>query len=111
MPLRSHHRLGLPDPYDELRRMQAETHRLQREIAGRSGIHRITGTSEFPPINLWEGEHDILVVAEVPGVDAESLEITVHDGALGINGTVAPEPEAADAPFHRRERRPDRPMV
>ncbi len=104
MPLRLREDPGSSTSRDELRRIQDELNRLHRRGGHRPWRTRFAGASEYPPVNVWEGEHDILVIAEVPGVAAEDIEITVHDGALSIRGAVAPEAEGGEAVFHRRER-------
>lgn len=104
MPLRLRHGLGLADPFREMRGLRDEMTRFQRDYGRRPGAHRISGTSEFPPINLWEGEHDILVIAEIPGIAPDALEIAVHDGTLTLKGDLIADPEAGDVAHHRRER-------
>lgn len=46
------------------------------------------GTTEyqFPLVNLYDCKDSISVVAEIPGVPKESIEVNYQDGALAITG-------------------------
>lgn len=43
------------------------------------------GGALVPPMDVTETEHDYQVIAELPGVNKEDLEISIHDGVLTIN--------------------------
>lgn len=65
-----------------------------------------------PAIDVQEQENDYTLVAEVPGIDTESLDITVEDGVLSLTGEKKEEKteESGDsqgngARYYRRERR------
>jgi HSP20 family protein len=64
---------------------------------------RTTGTGAFPLINVFNDGEDFVLVAELPGVKKEDLDIQVRGDTLRIQGkkTVSYE-EGASA--HRRER-------
>ena len=40
----------------------------------------------IPPVNICESKDEVLVEAEMPGVDKSRLEVTVQDGNLQIVG-------------------------
>jgi HSP20 family protein len=86
-----------PDPLRELRRMQDELSRAYGTEA--------RGSEEFPPLNLWTGEQGAVLTAALPGVEPDSLEITVHQDTLTLKGKRAPDVGEGDATYHRRERR------
>lgn len=44
-----------------------------------------------PQVDIVESEDRILLVADVPGVDQEGLEITLEKNVLTIKGTVTPQ--------------------
>jgi len=62
-----------------------------------------TGTRAYPSLNMIDGENNIYIEAELPGVTAEELEVTIADGMLTLTGrrTVS-TPEGAST--LRRER-------
>lgn len=59
--------------------------------------HRyLTGTNNrFPAINLYNQDDKILVVAEVPGLKREDLDIQFVDGALTLKGN-RPAPQLGE---------------
>ena len=61
------------------------------------------GAHEYPPINVWANDDRVAVEAEVPGIDPDSIELTVEGDTLTITAKrelSAPE----DARWLRRER-------
>lgn len=58
----------------------------------------------YPALNLTDDGNNFYVRAELPGVDPESLEISVVEGQLLIRGERKIEPEEQKAGYHRRER-------
>jgi HSP20 family protein len=97
MPLRLQPGFGHPDAFGDLRHMREE---LDRAF----GSRRRGTTSEFPPLNVWSGEHDMLVTAEVPGVDTKDIDITVDGQVLTLKGSRRQPEVTANAAAHRRER-------
>ena len=92
---------GIPggvDPFRELRRLQEEMQRLQV-----AGAFRPTA-SGFPAVNLYVGRDGIAVLAELPGVAKEEIEIHAHRDTVTLRGTRRPAAEN-EAAYHRQERR------
>jgi HSP20 family protein len=90
------YRLGTWDPFYELGRLQEEVNRLF------SGV--VQSTSDAPPINIYAGRDDVIVTAEVPGVNPQDVKISVVDSAVTLSVSRNLEKEEADKTFHRRER-------
>ena len=68
-----------------------------------------TGTEPFfsrvyPALNVTEDADNLYVRAELPGVKAESLELSVVEGRLLVRGERKTEVEDKSASYHRRER-------
>lgn len=62
------------------------------------------GAGVFPPVNVFENGEAYLVRAEIPGVDKDTLDVSVKGDELTLRGErriSAAEPAAA---YHRRER-------
>ena len=57
----------------------------------------------YPALNLTDDGNHFYVRAELPGVDPESLDISVVEGQLLIRGERKIEPEEQKAGYHRRE--------
>ena len=60
-----------------------------------------------PRMNVVDGEHDVQVTAELPGLDEKDIEVTLADGVLAIRGERAKESEDSpdDGRYRLRERR------
>lgn len=64
---------------------------------------RTTGRGAFPPVNVFEQGEDFAVVAELPGVKKEDLDIQVKGATLRIRGRKAID-YGEKVSVHRRER-------
>jgi HSP20 family protein len=61
------------------------------------------GRGAFPPVNVFEQDGDFVLVAELPGVKKEDLDIQVKGDTVRVHGKKSVE-YADDASVHRRER-------
>ena len=82
---------------------------LQRAIeasrrSGWFGSTTTTGYGTFPPVNVFRQGDDFVLVAELPGVDKEGLDLRVKGRQVRIKGTKKIE-FADGVSVHRRERR------
>lgn len=66
---------------------------------------RTSGTGWVPSLDVSEGEDEITVQAEIPGVSAEDFDISVIDDVLSISGEKKGESEEKGDNFYRKERR------
>ena len=82
-------------PVRELRRLQEEMDRLARSATAPQG---------FPAINVYAHQDGIVITAELPGVQEDDLDITVHRDTVTLRGQRQDQPEGAQG-HHRRERR------
>jgi HSP20 family protein len=57
----------------------------------------------YPLLNIWEQDDCWYVEAELPGMDMEDLEITVHGTQLSISGERKP-PSGEETTWLRQER-------
>jgi HSP20 family protein len=83
--------------------------RLFDEMMGR-GIRRVADEdgirgSWSPAVNILEGENGIKISADLPGMNAEDVEVTVEDGVLTIRGERRFEEASEGETYHRVERR------
>jgi HSP20 family protein len=59
---------------------------------------------EFPPVNVWASQDGAIVMAELPGVSADQLDISVHQNTVTLRGKREPEALGDEARVIRRER-------
>jgi HSP20 family protein len=93
--------LGGADPFRELRRLQSEMDRVMGSLSAAGGL---AAAGAFPAVNVYASQEGIAVVAELPGIEKDDLEIHAHQDTLTLRGTRRPTAERNDA-YHRRERR------
>ena len=96
-------------PEWELWKPMLEIERMRREmdslLGSRFGVSsRIGSTGVFPLINLTENKDAYFVRAELPGLKAEELEISVTGNNLTISGERKIASEGEKAKYHRKER-------
>jgi HSP20 family protein len=82
------------DPFQDLRG-------AQDEMAQGSA----TATAWAPALDISERKDAYLVTVELPGVEADDLEITFEDGLLTIQGERHLAHDSSEQHFHRVERR------
>jgi len=84
------------NPWDELRRLQHEMEQAFESSFGRP-------ETPEPPCNIWEGEDDVLVTCEAPGIELDGMDISVMGDALTLRHEKAGE-QIPQESCHRRER-------
>jgi HSP20 family protein len=57
-----------------------------------------------PPVDAWETDHEIVLTAEVPGVDVQEIDVKLEGGALSFKGVSEVDAGGGQAVFHRMER-------
>jgi HSP20 family protein len=80
--------------------------RLQRDmnqLVGGLGSRVVTPAS-FPAMNVWTGDDTAVITAEVPGVSADEIDISVVGETLTLSGERKPEDLEGGVRYHRRER-------
>jgi HSP20 family protein len=58
----------------------------------------------FPQINMWSKDDKVTLVAELPGVAANKLDLQVQDDILTLQGNKENGLSGEEATYHRRER-------
>jgi HSP20 family molecular chaperone IbpA len=61
--------------------------RLQREMSHLLGGTSAPITSSFPAMNLYAGDEGVILTAELPGVEADDLDISVIGETLTLSGS------------------------
>ncbi|REK10827.1 MAG: Hsp20/alpha crystallin family protein [Planctomycetota bacterium] len=85
-----------------------EMDRLFNSFFGESfgELGRPFGFAEWgPPLDVEETDKEVLVRAEIPGVKADELELSMSGNALVISGEKKESEERKEKGYHYRERR------
>jgi len=94
---------GWQSPFEEMEAMRRRIDHLNQLFTGEGSTAR-AGAGVFPLINVTEDQDHYYVRAELPGLRAEDLDISVTGNRLALSGNREIAGEAAEAKYHRRER-------
>jgi HSP20 family protein len=89
-----------PDPFNALLSLQQALETFRSSDWLQSGP---SGGGSYPPLNVFRKGDDFVLVAEVPGISKDDLNLQVKDRTVRLSGTkkiAFPE----QASLHRRER-------
>jgi HSP20 family protein len=98
------------DPFTELTSLQDRVNRLLNQpFAPLWRLGRVTEPSLaipsfIPAVDVYEDEHNIVLTAELPGIEEKDLNISVENGVLTISGERRMENEEKRDNFQRIER-------
>ncbi|MFZ0928520.1 MAG: Hsp20/alpha crystallin family protein [Syntrophobacteraceae bacterium] len=87
---------------EDVERARRQMDRLLSVFTG--GVASPTSSGVFPPLIVTEDEGTIYIEAEIPGIKAEDLDISVVGRTLTLSGERKPE-ETQGVNYHRRERK------
>lgn len=90
------------DPVNALLELQRELDRFLSKPPGWD--FGLSGGGVFPPVNMFTDREGVVVRAEVPGVNPDTLDIKIERNTLSVSGERKANGELKGS-FHRRERR------
>ena len=94
------------DPFRELSTMQDRINRIFGDAYTRRYDDDLTQRGEwFPPVDIYENGHDEIVLkAELPGLQREDIELRVENNTLTLRGERKRDTEIKQEQYHRVER-------
>jgi HSP20 family protein len=93
------------DPARDIDSLQGDVNRLFDSFFGRRETTQTTaGRRWVPAMDLAETEDQLVLRADLPGLDRDDIEIEVKDNVLTISGERKAEHERKGEGFHRIER-------
>ena len=94
------------DPFREFAQLQDRINRVFSDAYGRSDEGLMSSGTWVPPVDIYQnGDHEVVLKAEVPDMTREDIDITVDNGTLTIRGEKKLSSEVTEEQFHRIERR------
>jgi HSP20 family protein len=90
------------NPFEELEHMRRQLDGMFGDLERRPS--RLLGAGVFPLINLTENRDNYSVRAELPGLKAEDINISITGNNLSISGERKIASEGENVRYHRRER-------
>jgi HSP20 family protein len=97
MLVQRHREYDLLDSIKDMQRLQTQLNRLFSSDAR-------SGSTEFPPLNIWTSESGAVVRAEIPGVEPEQVDVSMVSDTLTIKGSLSVELPKSGQTCHRQER-------
>jgi HSP20 family protein len=96
------------DPFRDLNVLQDRMNRLFDDAGGRGRAWRSdepsATTSWSPAVDIFETEGDIVVKAELPGMDRKDIVLNLENNVLTLKGERRFEKETKEENYHRIER-------
>ncbi|OYT63191.1 heat-shock protein Hsp20 [Candidatus Bathyarchaeota archaeon ex4484_205] len=92
------------DPWREIRRMFREMERAFEEIPTRIRIETREEGYREPVVDVFETDDEVVVVAEMPGVNKEDIKLNATEDTLEIRAEIKKEEEEERKGFYRMER-------
>ena len=93
------------DPFRDLNSLQERMNRLFEDAnRGWRADEPSATTSCSPAVDIYETESEIIVQAEVPGMERKDIELTLENNVLTLKGERRFEKEGKDENYHRIER-------
>lgn len=94
------------DPFREFAQLQNRINRVFSDAYGQSDEGLLTSGTWLPPVDIYQnGDHEVVLKAELPDMKREDIEITVENSTLTIRGEKKFSGEVREEQFHRIERR------
>jgi len=85
-------------PFDEMRRMMENLWMAPFEELSR------WGDGSIPKVDIKDEDKEIIVSAELPGMDQKDIDLTVTNDSIRISGEKRHEGEEQEKDFYRHER-------
>jgi len=95
------------DPFREFSQLQDRINRIFSDTYSRGGDEGLlTSGNWVPPVDIYQnGDHELVLKAELPDMTREDIDITVDNGTLTIRGEKKLASDVKEEQFHRIERR------
>jgi len=92
-------------PFSDLDELHREFDRFfDRGIPGKNWLQGFTESPWAPALDVLEHENEVVVKAELPGIDQEDINLSIVDNTLTLSGEKKHETESNEEGHYRRER-------
>jgi len=94
------------DPFREFAQLQDRLNRAFSDAYGRSDEGLLSSGAWMPPVDIYQnGDHELVIKAELPDMTREDIDVTVDKGTLTVKGEKKLSTEVNEDQYHRVERR------
>lgn len=94
------------DPFRDIMVLRDRMNRLFEDLVSSPKFEEsdIIQSTWSPAVDIYETENELVLTAELPGVDEKDVEIKVEDNTLSLRGERKFEKETREENYHRIER-------
>lgn len=92
------------DPFRELRSLQDEMNRLFLSNVSRGDDRELARGAWSPSVDIFENKDNLVIEAELPGMKAEDVNVSIENNVLTLHGERRFEKKDEGDNFHRVER-------
>jgi len=93
------------DPMRDMVTLREKMNRMFEDaFTGKGEDKEIAPSSWAPAVDIYETENEIVMTAEVPGIDEKDIEIKIEDNTLTLRGERKFTTETKEENYHRLER-------
>ncbi len=93
------------EPFQNILGTQDRFNRLFNETLSQVfGEEGLSTRAWAPPVDIYETDQNLVLKAELPGVDPNTVEVRVEDNSLYLRGERKFEKEVKEENYHRIER-------
>ena len=93
-----------PDDFDSIAGLLSLQNELERFLRNPAYGLGVSGPGGYPPVNIFDSGDGTVIIAEVPGIDPQSISVSGQARTLTIKGERRREVSTEAIGFHRRER-------
>ena len=94
------------DPFRDFTSLQDRINRVFSETQTRTDEGLMTSGNWAPVVDIYQnGDHEVVLKAELPEVKREDIDVTVENGTLTLRGERKFSSEVKEEHYHRVERR------
>jgi HSP20 family protein len=93
------------DPFRDIVSLREKMNRLFEDMVTQRGEDKeLISSAWMPAVDIYEDESQLVLTAEVPGIEEKDIEIKVEDNTLSLHGERKMEKETKEENYHRIER-------
>ena len=93
------------DPFRDMTTLRDKMNRLFEDTFAQRGEDKdMISSAWLPAVDIFESDQELVLTAEVPGIEEKDIEISLENNVLSIRGERKFEKETKEENYHRIER-------